>query len=131
MMFKRSGQHRQLCVLRIRPDVLYLDGVVLTDQNAASKYRRWGAFPDDLVRIDRDRIFAEWWTRYDDLIERYQHTSEMCAEALIPERVLPDDIVGAYVSCSASAAIVRQLAPGLPVTVNGYLFFFTSLGRSP
>jgi hypothetical protein len=59
MMFKRSSRHRELCVLRIRPDVLQLEGVVITDQNAASSYRRWGSFPEALARIDLERLFAE------------------------------------------------------------------------
>jgi hypothetical protein len=54
----------------------------------------------------------------------------MCAEALIPERVAPENITGIYVSSAASAAVARAVARGLPVTVNGYMFFFTSIGRS-
>lgn len=54
----------------------------------------------------------------------------MCAEALIPDRVGPEHIAGAYVSCSASAALARATAPTLQVAVNGFLFFFTSIGRS-
>jgi hypothetical protein len=130
MMYTRSGLHRDLCVLRIRPDVLQLEGVVITDRNAATSLCRWGVYPDDLVRLDQNRVFAERWNVHDDEMERLRHRAEMCAEALIPDRVPPEDIVGAYVSCAASAAKTRDLTPNLPVTVNGYMFFFTALGRS-
>ena len=93
-------------------------------------FRRWGSFPEALARIDRERISAEWWSRHDDQIERWRHTSEMCAEALIPERVAPENIVGIYVSSAAPAAAARAVAPDLQVTVNGHMFFFTSIGRS-
>jgi hypothetical protein len=129
MMFTRSGQHRDLCVLRIRPDVLQLEGVVITDRNAATGICRWGVYPDDLARLDHSRVFAERWNLHEDEMERLRHRAEMCAEALIPDRVLPEDIVGAYVSCTASAAKTRELTPNLAVTVNGYMFFFTALGR--
>jgi hypothetical protein len=129
MMYVLSGQHRRLCIVRIRPDVLQLEGVVITDRNAAVSICRWGVYPDDLARLDRKRVFAERWNLHDDEMERLRHRAEMCAEALIPDRVLPEDIVGAYVSSTASAAEIRQLTPKLAVEVNGYMFFFTALGR--
>ena len=43
MLFKRLASRRDICVLSLLPTVLDLDGVVVTDQNAASKYVRFGA----------------------------------------------------------------------------------------
>jgi hypothetical protein len=55
----------------------------------------------------------------------------MCAEALIPDRVSPDDIIGIYVSSALPAAEVRDLQLGVPVSVDGYLFFFTARRAMP
>ena len=41
MMFKRKDQEDSLCVLRVSRDVLGLECVVLTDQNASSDYVRF------------------------------------------------------------------------------------------
>jgi len=38
MMSRRRGEAEELCVLRIRPDILKIAGTIVTDQNAASNY---------------------------------------------------------------------------------------------
>ena len=40
MLFRRQNQHLTLCVLQVSTDVLDLEGVIVTDANAASPYRR-------------------------------------------------------------------------------------------
>jgi len=62
MLFVRRGQHEQLCVLRISPAVLDLRGVVIADRNASSDHVRFGPAPAALALVDRDRVFAEYWT---------------------------------------------------------------------
>ncbi len=123
MLYKRLDRHRELCVVSVPVDVLTLADVVITDQNAASRYRRWGSFPEGLRMIDSEHLFSEWWSRHDDERERERHTSQMCAEALIPDKVRPEFLVGAYVSCDQASAATQLAAPGLPVSVNRYLFF--------
>jgi len=41
MLYKRQGQHADLCVLQVSTDVLDLLGVVVTDANASSDYVRF------------------------------------------------------------------------------------------
>lgn len=67
MMSKRRGMHMEICVLRINTDVLDLEGVVISDGNAASKYTAFWASPSGLARVDRDRVFAEYWTDPDQI----------------------------------------------------------------
>src|SRR5689334_19619992 len=57
MLLKRSGIHEQLCVLRVRDDVIDLAGVVITDGNAASKYSRFAPAPGGLANVDCERTF--------------------------------------------------------------------------
>src|SRR6478735_9183939 len=41
MMYKRKEGHASLCVLRIRPDILELPGVMMADGNAAAGLTRF------------------------------------------------------------------------------------------
>lgn len=122
MLFVRRDQHRQLCVLRVSTDVLDVPGVVVTDANASSPYRRWGEGPAGLEVVDRELTFAEYWTASNQL-EYWRRKSAKCAEVLVPDQVLPRFLVGAYVSCEESLARFNALGTGLPVTVNSGLFF--------
>lgn len=59
MLYKRQGQHLELCVLQVSTDVLDLPGVVVTDANASSDYTRFAAAPAGLSIVDRDLTFAD------------------------------------------------------------------------
>jgi len=122
MLLKKSDIHEQICVLRVSADVLDIRNVVVTDSNAASKYVSFKPAPEGLAIVDRDRTFAEWWT-HDDQIEQWRHSSQKCAEVLVPDRVPPNYIIGAYVSCDGSREGLQRLVPGLPITVDAHLFF--------
>lgn len=126
MMYLRKNRHRDLCIVQVSPDVIHLPDVVISDRNAARDWPRFEPSPGGLRMIDRDRIFAQWWTHPGDPDDKYRHKGEMCAEVLVPEVVSPDFIMGAYVSGAASAAPARALVPELTITVDGYLFFFTA-----
>ena len=67
MMYLRRGTHRTLCVLRVSTDVLYFDNVVVASGNASSQYTRFAASPQGLVLVDRDLVFAEYWTDPDQI----------------------------------------------------------------
>lgn len=123
MLFKIKSKHAELCVLRISTDVLELPGVVVTDQNASSKYVRFAPVDAGLARLDQELVFAEYWTHPDDPIMEWRHGSMKCAEVLVPDRVDPRFIQGGYVSCDASRSAVESAAPGFPVTIDGHLFF--------
>jgi hypothetical protein len=123
MMYKIRGGHIDICVLRVSPAVLDLDGVVITDSNASSDYVRFAASPGGLILINRERVFAEYWTHADDYIDQLRHGSEMCAEVLVPDRVGPELIIGAHVSCRESLEALNALAGELAIGVNGRLFF--------
>ncbi len=122
MMYKRKEQHGELCVLRVDPDVLELPGVVVTDANASGDYVRFAAAPGGLAIVNRELTFAAYWTDQ-NLILYFQKKAAQCAEVLVPDRVEPRFITGAYVSCEASVARMRELEVNLPVTVERHLFF--------
>ncbi len=122
MLLKKSDIHESICVLRVSADVLDIRNVVVTDGNAASKYVSFRPAPAGLAIVDRDRTFAEWWT-HDDQIEQWRHSSQKCAEVLVPDLVPPLYVIGAYVSCNDSRDAFHSLAPDPAVTVNPRLFF--------
>jgi hypothetical protein len=121
MMWVRADQHDRLCVVRVSTAVLAIEGAVVTDQNASSKYVRFAPAPDGVAIVDRERTFAEDW-RHPDQITYWRQKSMKCAEVLIPDRVPPELLSGVYASCEASRKAVEAIST-LPCTVSGYLFF--------
>ncbi len=122
MLHKRLGEANALCVLRVSTEVLTLEGAVITDQNAASDYVRFLA-PSQWPLLAFDDIFAMDWRHPDDQIAYWRHKSCKCAEVLIPHRVEPRFLIGAYVVDAITAE--RLMAGGctLPITVDAVLFF--------
>jgi hypothetical protein len=123
MMFKRKERHKELCVLRIDTAVLDIEGAIVTDRNAAKRICRFAPSPDGLVHVDAAMTFSEDWRHPNDPIAYERHKAMKCAEVLIPDKIPPVYIVGAYVSCAEVAIVVNSVTPDLPIIVDGHLFF--------
>ncbi len=78
--------------------------------------------PRGLSIVDKDMTFAEYWT-HPDPFEAMRRKSAKCAEVLVPDRVDPCFIMGAYVSCSEAKASLEATGVDIPVTINSDLFF--------
>lgn len=122
MMSRRRNEAPRLCVLRISPDILNVPGAVITDQNAASKYVLFMT-PDRIKYLNFDYLFARSWKHPDDQIEEWRHSSAKCAEVLIPQRIPPKFLTGAYVMSAASKARLEAQGFTLPVEVDSDIFF--------
>jgi len=122
MMFLRQDAHPQLCVLRVSTGVLDLPGVVVTDGNAASGPTAFYPSPAGLAYLDAGLIFAVYWTDPDPIVQTRKKRAK-CAEVLVPDRVDPQLILGAYVSSSDAGRTLQVAAPDLNLTVNAHLFF--------
>ena len=123
MMFKRQDLHRELSVLRVSPGVLDLQGAIVTDMNAARGIARFRPVDAGLAFVDREMVFAEDWRHPGDRLAYERHQGIMCAEVLVPDRVEPKFILGAYVSCRESQGTIQGMAANLHVEVNPHLFF--------
>ena len=123
MMWARRFSHMNLCVLRVSTDVLDLPGVVIADRNAAGTGVNFDPVASALASIDYELVFAESWTHPEDQGRERRHKSIKCAEVLVPDRVAPDYVFGAYVSGTTSRARLAKVAPSLEATVNADLFF--------
>lgn len=121
MMYVRRGEAGSLCVLRVSINVLQLAGVVLADRNASSGYARFLA-PHQIDLLPYDWVYALDWTDPDE-ITGWRKKAARCAEVLVPHRVDPAYIQGAYVRDQVVAEQIRRIAPQLPLTINAHLFF--------
>ncbi len=122
MMSKRRAEADTTCVLRISINVLRLDGVVITDQNAASDYVRFLA-PTQWRELDFDHIYAQDWRHPNNPPAYYRHSSEKCAEVLVPQCVDPEHLIGAYVVDVAAQSKLKAAGFRLPITIDSNMFF--------
>ena len=123
MLYRRLSQRQTICVLSVHTNVLDLNGVVVTDMNAASKYVRFGAGNAGLAIVDEEKTFAESWKHPDDQIEEWRHSAMKCAEVLVPHCVDPAMVMRAYVCNATTKEQLECAAPSLAVDVNQHLFF--------
>jgi hypothetical protein len=122
MLFKRRDDAGSLCVLRISPDVLDIEGAVITDCNAASDWVRF-LHPSQWERINFDDVFALDWTHAGNKARYWQHKSRKCAEVLVPHCVPAEFLLGARVIDQAARARLAAQAPDLPAIIDPVLFF--------
>ncbi len=122
MLFKRLAEAPNLCVLRVSTQVLEVAGAVLSDQNAASAYVRF-LHPRQWQLLDFDAIYAMDWRHPNNAAAYYRHSSQKCAEVLVPQCVERRFLTGAYVVDDAARNRLKSLGWALPVTPNPVLFF--------
>jgi len=122
MMYKRKEGHASLCVLRIRPDILELPGVMMADGNAAAGLTRFDPPDTGLIKLDEDFIFTDWWDDPDEHI-KHERRRRICAEILVPDHVNPEYILGAYVSCDTSRKNCASTREGFDVIIEEHMFF--------
>ncbi len=123
MLSRLRAQNDDICVLQVDAKVLDLPGVIIADRNAASDWVRFSRVGDGLKTIDRDRVFARYWTHPQDAYDEMSHKSEKCAEVLVPDCVMPSFLLGAYVANEVALQKLQQLNIGLPVRIRSDIFF--------
>jgi hypothetical protein len=126
MMYKRLDHRAEICVLQVRPEILDLPGVVLTDCNAASGWCRFLPSPDGLGGIDGTLVFAHDWTSLDQVVY-YRRKSVVCAEVLVPDVVSPKWLAGVLVSCESAKMVANDQLIGTvlcgKITIDRNVFF--------
>jgi ssDNA thymidine ADP-ribosyltransferase, DarT len=121
MLYKRLAEVSDICILRVASTALDMMGTVVTDQNAASDYARFLA-PSQWMLLDFDAIYARDW-RHPDQIEGWRRKSKKCAEVLVPGRIAPEHIKGAYVVDAIAAGRLAELGIDIAATINADIFF--------
>lgn len=122
MMSKRRNEAHAICVLRVSTDILNIPGAIITDQNAVSKYVKFSP-PDQLKFMDLDYIFAPNWKHPDNIIDEWRHASAKCAEVLIPRKISPEYLLGAYAVNVRARERLEKLGFELPIEIDANLFF--------
>jgi hypothetical protein len=108
-----------LAVLAIDPAVLEVDGVVVADRNAAAFAPLFLPAEEGIATLDEAVVYAKWWSGSREARQRRM------AEVLVPDRVAPAFIRGAYVSDNAAAERLRGhlRERSLAIRVSPWLFF--------
>lgn len=119
MMYKLKYGTNPLVVVCVSPDVFDLQGVVVTDGNAASDSTRFAASPGGIAILDEGLVYAEYWTG--NGWDYYERKRARCAEVLVPDRVLPQFIEGVKVCDEAHVGACESV--GLRGEVCKSVFF--------
>jgi len=120
MLSARRSKNNEICVLRIKSDVLDLNDVIVTDKNAAREC--WfKTVAEGLPFLDRDEVYAAFWLN-DDYWEQERLKGIKCAEVLVPNEISAKYIVGVYVANQAAFDYFKKVS-NLPVETKSGLFF--------
>ena len=120
MLSARRSKNNEICVLRIKSDVLDLNDVIVTDKNAAREC--WfKTVAEGLPFLDRDEVYATFWLN-DDYWEQERLKGIKCAEVLVPNEISAKYIVGVYVANQAAFDYFKKVS-NLPVETKSGLFF--------
>ena len=122
MLYKRRNEQDGIYVLRISRNVLTLDNVVLTDQNAGSDYVRFLPAPAGMRLINFDWVFLDDWNDPDQ-IQKWKKSSAKCAEVLVPNQLPFDYIEGAYVASEPAKQALAVAGFEIPITLSPSFFF--------
>lgn len=123
MLSKRRSQNNQICVLCVNPSVLDLPNVIISDRNAAADYPRFDTVEAGLAALNKEKVFATFWLHPENQFEEWAHKSAKCAEVLVPDKVEPEYILGAYVANRIALKALRKLKIDLTVCIKSGMFF--------
>ncbi len=123
MLSRVRNHNNRICVLQVDSSVLDLPEVIVTDQNAASKYVQWLPASRGLAVLNRERLFAEFWLHPQNQFDEWRHKSEKCAEVLVPDCVPPRYILGAYVPNQTALEAWERLTVNWTARVKPAIFF--------
>lgn len=112
----------ELCVLMISPDVLDLEGVIVTDGNAADDMTRFFSPEEGMASLNYDGIYAKYWND-PNLFVKEEKKRIKCAEVLVPGSVSYDMIEGALVPCEKTETVLRSLGFSRKIIIHPDTFF--------
>jgi len=123
MLSKVRSCNDSICILRVDHRVLDLPDVIITDRNAASDYARFDPPDKGLAPLDKNTVFAQYWTHPENQYHEWTHKSIKCAEVLVPQRVQPNYIIGGYAANEKALASLMKLNTRLTICIRNDIFF--------
>jgi hypothetical protein len=123
MLFKLcDGQIDELCVVRVSTNVLDLDGVVVTDRNAAKFGCSFKSVAEGIEAIDEDRLNRPYW-RDGDALEQDRCWNTKFTEVLVPNRVSASNLIGVYYGTKVAGAALSKQSLSIDTRKNSHIFF--------
>lgn len=122
MMYRRRNEYKDLCILAITAQILDIDGVVVTDQNAATSLVKFIEPHEMQGALDFDIIYMRDWND-SDYYEKIRKRHKKCAEVLVPDNVPYSYIIGAYVADNETEQKLRDQGFDKRIKVNPDKFF--------
>ena len=123
MLCKRQDLNDSICILIVDPSVLDLPKVIIADQNASSDYVRFYPVAEGLAAIDKNKLFAHYWTHPENVYDEWSHKSVKCAEVLVPNKVELKFIIGSYVANQKAFDALKKLGIELTIYIKSDIFF--------
>ncbi|MGH8929642.1 MAG: DUF4433 domain-containing protein [Egibacteraceae bacterium] len=120
MLYGLLQTRRDLTVLGVDPCVLDLNGVLVSDRNAAAFTRRVFSAADGIAHLDAEVVFAKAWDHSRDAKQRRM------AEVLVPDRVPASMIRRAYMPDQLAVARLRDQLGEHDLLVGSHPFLFFS-----
>ena len=123
MLCKRQNLNDSICILRIDSSILELPNVIIADRNAASDYVRFYTTMDGLLNLDKNKVYARYWTNARDQYEAWELKAIKCAEILVPNKIEPRFILDVYVANQTALNSLKKLGLELTLYIKNDIFF--------
>lgn len=118
---------KDLCILRIRPEVLRRQDAVISTTNAAAAEAVFKPAKEGIALLDKDELYSDSWFDAEATPEANAlKKKRRCAELLVPTKLHPSYIAGAFVPTSDVHRLFLekfQQSPPIPVDVVPEKFF--------
>ena len=122
MLSKRRNQNEEICILKFNRAILDLEGVILSDRNASSKYVKFYRVKDGLEKINFDLVYAKYWTDSDYLNQSIKKSIK-CAEVLVPYCIPFNYVVCAAVVSRNSENKLKAVGFNKSIFIKPEIFF--------
>lgn len=115
-----QGKRRNICILRIRPDVLNRQDAIISTANAACKEARFLRVKEGISHLNKEKLYSDsWHDRSASSEENEKNKKERCAELLIPHKLHPSYIGGIFVpNQEARQALLQAFEGTSPVPID-------------
>lgn len=126
VVLKQKKDRNSICVLRISPEILKYRHTVVSDQNASTTAVEFFKAQDFSFNANiREAITSDRSVPNDKKIDFNTYKQQRQAEVLVPYRILPDYIQGAYVYSATAKSTLAALLPAdrLIIEVFDKLFY--------
>ena len=121
----REYGKENIIVLQISPDILNIPGAGVTDGNGASKETQLFDAEQGLSVLSPEQFERRYWGKEDG------SKRTIMAEALVPDRIPKEKIIGIYTADSQTADQIRKETTGpLNIMPNPDLFFLPDESHS-